>query len=126
MLRVPLLVRNGLGVICGPKNLNDEVAAFLSAILRTWNFVKFYIDCFSFYLALPPHSGPRPLTQFRDHFSQTVGLLGRVISPSPGRYLNTGQHKHRTNAYSVVLVRKRTIPTKRPPHVGEVSANFCG
>jgi hypothetical protein len=27
---------------------------------------------------------------------------------------------------SVVLVRKRSIPTERPPHVGEVSANFCG
>jgi hypothetical protein len=26
---------------------------------------------------------------------------------------------------SVVLVRKRTIQTKRPPLVGEVSANFC-
>jgi hypothetical protein len=25
---------------------------------------------------------------------------------------------------SVVLLRKRTIPTERPPHVGEVSANF--
>jgi hypothetical protein len=25
---------------------------------------------------------------------------------------------------SVVLVRKRTIPTERPPNVGEVSANF--
>jgi hypothetical protein len=27
---------------------------------------------------------------------------------------------------SVVLVRKQTTQTKRPPHVGEVSANFCG
>jgi predicted ribosome quality control (RQC) complex YloA/Tae2 family protein len=27
---------------------------------------------------------------------------------------------------SVVLVRKRTIPTERLLHVGEVSANFCG
>jgi len=27
--------------------------------------------------------------------------------------------------YSVALVRKRTIPTERPPPVGEVSANFC-
>jgi hypothetical protein len=27
---------------------------------------------------------------------------------------------------SVVLVRKRTISTEKPPHVGEVSANFCG
>ena len=27
---------------------------------------------------------------------------------------------------SVALVRKRTIPTERPPPIGEVSANFCG
>jgi hypothetical protein len=27
---------------------------------------------------------------------------------------------------SVALVRERTIPTERPPTVGEVSANFCG
>jgi hypothetical protein len=26
---------------------------------------------------------------------------------------------------SVALVRERTIPTERPPLVGEVSANFC-
>jgi hypothetical protein len=26
---------------------------------------------------------------------------------------------------SVALVRKRTIPTERPPHMGEVSVNFC-
>jgi hypothetical protein len=33
-------------------------------------------------------------------FSQTVGLTGRVISSSQGRYLNTGQHKHRIKAYT--------------------------
>jgi hypothetical protein len=27
---------------------------------------------------------------------------------------------------SMVWVRERTIPTKRPPLVGEVIANFCG
>jgi len=27
---------------------------------------------------------------------------------------------------SVALVRTRTIPTERPPPVGEVNANFCG
>jgi hypothetical protein len=32
-------------------------------------------------------------------------------------------HKYKN---CVVLVRKRTIPTGRPPHVGEVSANFSG
>jgi hypothetical protein len=30
-------------------------------------------------------------------FTETVGLLGLVISPSQGRYLPTGQHKHRIN-----------------------------
>jgi hypothetical protein len=33
-------------------------------------------------------------------FLQTVGLLGRVISPSQGLYLNTRQHKHRINIYT--------------------------
>jgi hypothetical protein len=32
--------------------------------------------------------------------SQLVGLLGCVISPLQGRYLNTGQHKHRINTYT--------------------------
>jgi hypothetical protein len=57
------------------------------------------ISDYFFSVALPAHSGPRPLLQFRNHFSQSVGLLGRVISPSQGRYLYTGQHKHRINAY---------------------------
>jgi hypothetical protein len=30
------------------------------------------------------------------------------------------------NNNSVALVRERTIPTERPPLVGEVTANFCG
>jgi hypothetical protein len=51
-------------------------------------------------MALPAPSGLWPLIQFRNHFSQTIELLGRVISPSQGRYLNTGQHKHRINAYT--------------------------
>jgi hypothetical protein len=51
-------------------------------------------------MALPAYSGPRPITQFRNNFPQTVGLLGRVMSLSQGRYLNTGQHKRRINAYT--------------------------
>jgi hypothetical protein len=31
-----------------------------------------------------------------------------------------------TNNDSVALVRERTIPTERPPLVGEVNANCCG
>jgi hypothetical protein len=53
-----------------------------------------------FSMALPAHSGPRLLIQFRKHSSQTGGLLGRVISPSRGRYRHTGQHKHNINAYA--------------------------
>jgi hypothetical protein len=59
--------------------------------------LKFF---FFFSMALPAHSGPWPLIQFRNHFSQTVGLLGRVISPSQGGHLNTRQHKHRINTYT--------------------------
>jgi hypothetical protein len=68
--------------------------------LNFLNILKYYQVTIVFSIALPPHSGPRPLIQFRNHFSQTVGLLGRVNSPSQGRYLNTGQHKHRINAYT--------------------------
>jgi hypothetical protein len=51
-------------------------------------------------MALRPFVGPWPLLQFRNiFFLQTVGLFGRVISPSQGRYLHTGQHKHKINAH---------------------------
>jgi hypothetical protein len=51
-------------------------------------------------MALQSFVGPWPLSQFRKLFTQTVGLLGRVISLSQGRYLYTGQHKHRINAHT--------------------------
>jgi hypothetical protein len=38
--------------------------------------------------------------QFPIFFTQTVGLLGRAIGPSQGRYLHIGQHKHRINAHT--------------------------
>ena len=34
--------------------------------------------------------------------------------------------ENKTKLNSVALVRERTVPTERPPPVGEVSANFCG
>jgi hypothetical protein len=55
-------------------------------------------------MALQPFVGPWPLLQFRNHFSQTVGLLGRVISPSQDRYLHTGQRKHRINAHTDIHI----------------------
>jgi hypothetical protein len=50
-------------------------------------------------MVLQPFVGPWPILQFRNHF-YTVGLLGRVISPSQVRYLHTGQHKHRIYAHT--------------------------
>jgi hypothetical protein len=47
-------------------------------------------------------------------YTQSVGLLGRGISPSQGRYLLRG------------LSPQAIYTTERPPLVGEVSANFCG
>jgi hypothetical protein len=47
-----------------------------------------------------PLLGPGLFISFVIFFTQTVGLLGRGISPSQGRYLHTGQHKHRLNAYT--------------------------
>jgi hypothetical protein len=61
---------------------------------------QYFFSLIFFSVALPTHSEPWPLIQFRNHFSQTVGLLGRVISSSQGRYLNAGQHKHRINTYT--------------------------
>jgi hypothetical protein len=47
-----------------------------------------------------------------------------VHSAQPCTSLNLIKAKIKQQQNSVVLVRKRTIPTERPPHVDEVSANF--
>jgi hypothetical protein len=47
-------------------------------------------------MALQPYLGPWPPFYFLNLY--TVGLLGRGISPSQGRYLHTEQHKHRSKA----------------------------
>jgi hypothetical protein len=44
--------------------------------------------------------GPWPLIFSFMSILQTVGLLGRVISPLQGLYLNTGQDKPRINIYT--------------------------
>jgi hypothetical protein len=45
-----------------------------------------------------PLLGPGLYFSFLIFFTQTLGLLGRGISPSQGRYLHTGKHKHSKNA----------------------------
>jgi hypothetical protein len=71
---------------------------------------------------LPPPSGKNLLT-----LAQTLSLETGTSSidwVELNRFLPEDGTKRKTN--SVVLIRKRTIPTERPPYVGEVSANFCG
>jgi hypothetical protein len=46
------------------------------------------------------------------------------ISTATYRAIQKNVIKQKQN--SVALVSERTIPTERPPIVGEVSANFCG
>jgi hypothetical protein len=43
---------------------------------------------------------------------------------SPGWIVRPGWIVPPTKLNSMALVRERTIPTERPPPVGEVSANF--
>jgi hypothetical protein len=58
-----------------------------------------YVEEFFFPMAFIALTGPWPLLQFRNYFfTQTVGILGRVVSPSQSRYLYTGQQKYRINA----------------------------
>jgi hypothetical protein len=51
-------------------------------------------------MALQPFVGPWPLLQFRNLFYTDGRLLGWVIRPSQGRYLHTGQHRHRTTTHT--------------------------
>ena len=53
--------------------------------------------------------------------------MGKGLEGSgPALIQIASQYLYRKEENSVALVRERTIPTERPPPVGEVSANFCG
>jgi hypothetical protein len=54
-------------------------------------------------MVLQPFVGPWPLLQFVIFFTKIVGFLGGGISPSQGRYLHMGQHKHRIKAHRAIL-----------------------
>jgi hypothetical protein len=60
------------------------------------------------------------LGAFTGHLKSTIMQITYLLFS----HLNKYQQTKTTN--SVALVRKRTIPTERPPLVGEVSDNFSG
>jgi hypothetical protein len=44
-------------------------------------------------------------------YTQLVGFIGRVIGPSQGLYLNTGQHQHRINTHTPNIHTQNGIRT---------------
>jgi hypothetical protein len=60
--------------------------------------------------------------------AENVGLLCRKIEDKRQLwiYRRRWEDKKQNKTNSVALVQERTIPTERPPLIGEVSANFCG
>jgi hypothetical protein len=58
-----------------------------------------------------PLLGPGLFFSFIIIFTQIVGLLGRVISPSQGLYLHTGQDKHRINSHTDIHALMGFEPT---------------
>jgi hypothetical protein len=70
----------------------------------SYHFGSVLSELLSLCLSLSPH-GSTTLLELGCFFSfliytQSVGLLGRGISPSQVRYLHTGQHKHRIIAHT--------------------------
>jgi hypothetical protein len=88
------------------------LSIYLSICLSVCLYVSLsiYISvCLSLCLSIYSPCGPRPLFQFLN-LRQSVGLLGRGISPSQGRYLNTEQHKQ--NEHTLIsMPRVRFEPT---------------
>jgi hypothetical protein len=67
-------------------SLMNNTCKFIQSFIHQWRY--------------SPLLGPGLFFSFVIFFTQTVGLLGRVISPSQGRYLYTGQHRHRIDAHT--------------------------
>jgi hypothetical protein len=65
-------------------------------------------------MAVQPFVGPWPLFSVSWSYTQSVGLLGRGISPSQGRYLHTEQHKNRINAHNTDIHALSGVRTHDP------------
>jgi hypothetical protein len=60
------------------------------------------------------------------HCNNGISDMTRMLASSPLEADELGNiHAKKKKLNSVALVRERTIPTERPPLVGEVSDIFC-
>jgi hypothetical protein len=83
--------------------VNIEWFYLLRDFFSVWNF-NVYLNPVSVDLVLSVYGSTVLLLDRGRFFSslictQSVGLLGRVICPSQGRYVHTEQHKHGINAH---------------------------
>jgi hypothetical protein len=73
--------------VCGSPISNFEfLHSFIHSFIHQWLYSTLL--------------GPGLFFSFVIFLTQTVGLLGWGISPSQGRYLHTGQHRHRINGHT--------------------------
>jgi hypothetical protein len=106
---------NTLQLICG-LNLSKSMTRTNSpSEKKMYNGSDALLGCFTNLLQLSIY-GSRALCwglcrffSFLSH-TQSVRLLGRGISPSQGRYLHTGQNKHRINAHRYPFVEWDSNP----------------
>jgi len=100
----------------------------LGPITISEGFLLFWFYFLNFYFVQLPtnallfHKLSHSSYMFRHY---CVILRDFVVSILP-RYTNMSNPVVGNKLNSVALVRERTIPTERPPPVGEVSSNFCG
>jgi hypothetical protein len=70
------------------------------------------------------HTASRPWRQLSS-INNLTAYLNNNIKWTARQHVLSARKQRYVVTNSVVWVRERTIPTERPPLVGEVSANFC-
>jgi hypothetical protein len=94
--------------VCVSHQSTFRMAEPILIVIRCAADISFFLSFFlSVSMALQPF-GPWPFSQFRNPI-QSLGLLGRGISASQGRYLHTGQHKHDIHASSGIRTHDPSV-----------------
>jgi hypothetical protein len=106
-------------------NASTEMWFIMVKTKEEWRKFSHCSSAYCPYICFPPPLAPflgsslsywstGLITQFLG-LSQAVGLLGRVISPLQGLYLNTGQHKRRKMRTYIKCPGQDSNPQSRPP-----------